>query len=494
MDGGFLEGIRSAQKLVWGPCLLGLLLGTGVYLMILLRGLPCRKLFSAVRLALGLEKASERRKAPDRIKFSNRSGIRDGRGSQRQSSSQGISAFSSLATELAATIGTGNIVGVVGAMTLGGPGALVWMVLSSILGLATKLVESTLSVQYRRTGRDGLPSGGPMITLRAAFPHRRAGKILAWLYAFFATLCAFGMGNMVQANSIAASLEASMGIDKAKAGLILSVLTILVILGGIRVISGVSSFLVPFMGAIYLLGCFGIILANLQNLFPAIQGILLAAFHPQAVSGGIFGTLTVNWVESLKWGVSRGVFSNEAGLGAAGISAAATKEAEPVRQGFISMTGVFFDTMVICVLTGIAYACSGVPQKLEAGGILLRSGVMVERTDGAGLMVAAFETAFGNVGGIFLSVCITLFAFATILGWAYQGEQAFLYLCDGRWGRIFRVAYGLAALLGAVFTLEAVWGISDICNGLLAIPNLICVLVMAPGICEKIRTFGEREL
>ena len=470
MSGHILEWIKSAQEFVWGPPLLGLLLGTGVYLMILLRGLPCRKLIPAVRLALGRPSKKEKSKSP------------------------GISAFSSLATELAATIGTGNIVGVVGAMTLGGPGALVWMVLSSVLGLATKLVESTLSVQYRKIGRDGLPSGGPMITLSSAFPWKRTGKILAWVYALFATLCAFGMGNMVQANSIAVSLEASLGIDRAKAGLFLSILTILVILGGIRVISGVSTFLVPFMGAVYLMGCLGIILANLENLIPAVQGIFLAAFHPQALSGGIFGSVAASWVDSLKWGVSRGVFSNEAGLGAAGISAAATKEAEPVRQGFISMTGVFFDTMVICVLTGLAFACSGVPGMLEAGGATLRNGAVVEGADGAGLMIAAFETAFGNVGGIFLSACITLFAFATILGWAYQGEQAFLYLCGGKWNWLFRMGYGLAVLPGAVFTLEAVWGVSDVCNGLLAVPNLICVLVMAPGICEKIRRFGEREL
>lgn len=471
METHFLQIIRKLQDFVWGTPLLVLLLGTGAYLMFLLRGLPLKKLIPAVKLALGgREKRAEHGKQG------------------------GISAFSSLATELAATIGTGNIVGVVSAMTLGGPGALVWMVLSSILGLATKLVESSLSVRHRITKKNGQFLGGPMITLATSFPFKRTGRVLAYLYSLFAVLCAFGMGNMVQANSIAASLEASMGIDRAKTGLFLSILTILTILGGIRMISGVSTYLVPFMGAVYLLGCFGVILANLQNFFPAVLGILTAALCPRAVSGGIFGTVAVSWIQSMKWGVSRGVFSNEAGLGAAGISAAASRETQFVKQGLISMTGVFFDTVVICVLTGIAYACSGIPQKLESGGLLLRSGTAVSLSDSAGLMIAAFETAFGKVGGIFLSVCITLFAFATILGWAYQGEQAFLYLFGEKAGKVFCFAYCLAALLGAVFTIETVWGISDICNGLLAVPNLICVLAMAPDICGEIKKYGENRL
>lgn len=472
MENTIVKLAEQVDKLVWGPLLLFLLIGTGAWLMLKLKWIPIRRLGWSIGLALGKEQQSKKKERGEAF---------------------GVSPFSALATELAATMGTGNIVGVVGAMTLGGPGALVWMVLSGILGMATKLVESTLAVKYRIRKSSGEYLGGPMITLAKAFPERKTGKILAITYAGLAVLGAFGMGNLVQSNSIAVSLEASLGWNRCRTGLVVSVLTILVILGGIRLVSGIAGILVPAMGALYLAGCLGIILTHLDNLIPAMEGILQAAVCPKAVEGGIFGTLTVSWTDSLKWGVSRGVFSNEAGLGASGISAAASETASPVRQGFISMTGVFFDTIVCCVITGIAYACSGVPGILgENGGrILLLNGTQANGEDGAGLMVAAFESSFGKFGGILLGVCITLFAFATILGWEYQGEQAFVYLFGEKRKLFFRFLYGLACLPGAVFALELVWNLSDICNGLLAIPNLICVLVLAPEICREIRLEGN---
>lgn len=468
--------VQTLQEIIWGPPLLILLLGTGGYLMILLRGLPIRRLFRAISMAFGLD------------------GDINGQEKVHGHRDTGISSFSSLATELAATMGTGNIIGVVSAMTLGGPGALVWMVFSSILGMATKLVESSLSVKYRIRDSFGKPVGGPMYTLREGFPWKPCGRVLAALYGALAVMCAFGMGNMVQANSISASLHASLGISSGKTGLLLAILTILVVLGGINAISGIATYLVPFMGIFYLIGCVGIILVNLQNLPGTVLGILTASINPHAAAGGIFGSLTVSLMDSVKWGVSRGVFSNEAGLGAAGISAAAANESNPIRQGFISMTGVFFDTIVICVITGIAYGCSGVPGVLEEKGyVILQNGRSVPAKDCAGLMIAAFETLLGSYGGMILSICITLFAFATILGWAYQGEKAFQYVFGEKNGIWFRFGYGLATFLGAVFTLELVWGISDICNGLLAIPNLICVLVLGPEMCREIRKYSRSD-
>ena len=458
-----IKGAQSIRDLIWGPPLLVCLLGTGAYLMILLRGLPLRRLPKAISMALGKDARN------------------GGRGREE------VSAFSCLATELAATIGTGNIIGVIGAMILGGPGALFWMIVSAFLGLSTKLVESTLSVKYREK-RDGRPPlGGPMITLAKAFPIRWLGRFLAGCYAFFAVFSSLGMGNLVQANSVAEALHASLAWNRGKIGLVLSLLTIIAVLGGMKLISRLSTYLVPAMGALYLAGCLGIILMHPHNLLPGIAAIFIGAFSPRAASGGAFGILTMHWMQSFGWGISRGVFSNEAGLGAGGISAAASSEQNPYRQGLISMSAVFFDTIVICSLTGIAYACSGIPAKISQGDVILSNGSLADANNAADLMVAAFETTFGRYGGVLLSACITLFAFATILGWAVQGEAAFTYLFHEKYRFIFQMIYGILPFAGAIFSLQSAWLLSDIANGLLAIPNLICLWVLAPQICLNIR-------
>ena len=462
MSEEMIKGLQSVRDFIWGPPLLVCLLGTGAYLMILLRGLPIRRLPEAISMALG------------------RNAQAGGRGRDE------VSAFSCLATELAATIGTGNIIGVVGAMILGGPGALFWMVLSAVLGLSTKLVESTLSVKYREKRVGKPPFGGPMITLAKAFPRKRIGRFLAGCYSLFAVLCSLGMGNLVQANSIAEALHASMEWNRGKVGLILSLITIVAVLGGMKLITRISTFLVPAMGAIYLAGCLGIILMHPKNLLPGLSAILIGAFSPRAASGGAFGILTMHWTKSLGWGISRGIFSNEAGLGAGGISAAASSEQDPYRQGLISMSAVFFDTIVICSLTGIAYACSGVPALISQGNVILQNGSLADANNAADLMVAAFETTFGRYGGVLLSVCITLFAFATILGWAVQGEAAFTYLFHEKYTLVFQVLYGVLPFVGAIVSLQSTWLLSDIANGLLAIPNLICLWLLAPAICSEI--------
>mgnify|MGYP002671831066 FL=1 len=454
------EWIQRADELVWGPGLLGLLLGTGVYLMISLKGLPVRRLKFALRCALGLEKEKSD------------SGGRQG----------AVSSFSSLTTELAATIGTGNIIGVATAMVLGGPGALFWMVAASVIGLATKLVESTLAVKYRGKNKKGQTAGGPMYVMENAFPIRRAGHVLAVSFAIFAVFASFGMGNMTQSNSIADAVAVTFSVSKARSGLIVAVLTILVVLGGIGVIGRVTQVLVPLMGIFYMAGTILVILAHWRNLPGALAGIMQAAVCPAAVSGGLFGQVTVSAFEAVRWGVSRGIFSNEAGLGAAGISAAAADTEDYIRQGYISMTGVFLDTVVICTATGLALAVSGVLGSVDANG---------QPLTGAALTLAAFHTVFGEFGERFMAVCIVLFAFATIIGWAYQGERAFEFLMGGqtRYNVVYRFLYGLVAFIGCICPLQAVWNFSDICNGLMAVPNLVCLLVLSKPVCREISDY-----
>lgn len=457
---GFLQ---QADRIVWGPWLIFLLLGCGCYLMISLRFLPLRNLLAA----LGLVFHSKSRKGTD---------------------GEGVSSFSALTTELAATIGTGNIVGVATAMVLGGPGALFWMLLSGIIGLSTKLVESTLCVRYRVRDHKGKPVGGPMYVLQNAFPYRRMGRILAVLFAIFAILASFGMGNMTQGNSIAEALAVTFGVGRTATGLVLGILTILVILGGIDKIARVTEYLVPCMAVFYLFGTGMVIFTHLHNLPAGIWQILWGAFCPEAMAGGSIGFLcsvgngiACSGRQAMRYGVSRGVFSNEAGLGAAGISAACADTTDAVRQGYISMTGVFIDTIVICSLTGLAIASSGMLGQRDAQGELL---------NGTALMIAVFSATFGRVGEWMLTLSIALFAFATIIAWEYQGEKAFEYLM-GRCHRTgwYRVGYGIAAFLGAVCSLEAVWDFSDICNGLMAVPNLLAVVMLSKGICREIRSY-----
>lgn len=457
---GFLQ---QADRIVWGPWLIFLLLGCGCYLMISLRFLPLRNLLAA----LGLVFHSKSRKGTD---------------------GEGVSSFSALTTELAATIGTGNIVGVATAMVLGGPGALFWMLLSGIIGLSTKLVESTLCVRYRVRDHKGKPVGGPMYVLQNAFPYRRMGRILAVLFAIFAVLASFGMGNMTQGNSIAEALAVTFGVGRTATGLVLGILTILVILGGIDKIARVTEYLVPCMAVFYLFGTGMVIFTHLHNLPSGIWQILWGAFCPEAMAGGSIGFLcsigngtACSGRQAMRYGVSRGVFSNEAGLGAAGISAACADTSDAVRQGYISMTGVFIDTIVICSLTGLAIASSGMLGQRDAQGEFL---------NGTALMIAVFSSTFGRVGEWMLTLSIALFAFATIIAWEYQGEKAFEYLM-GRCHRTgwYRVGYGIAAFLGAVCSLEAVWDFSDICNGLMAVPNLLAVVMLSKGICREIRSY-----
>ena len=321
--------MQRIADLVWGPWSLVLFLGTGTYLMIKMRFLPIRNLGYALKCAIG----------QDAIK----------------STEEGeISPFSALMTELATTIGIGNIVGVASAMVLGGPGALVWMILSSFIGLSTKFAESMLAVKYRIRNERGELSGGPMYTLKNGFPFKRLGCVLAYIFAVFAVCASLGMGNMTQSNSIAVAVNEVWGISSATTGLVVTIAVILAVLGGIKTISKVTLILVPVMAILYLAGAMAVIVTHLEKLSEGIQMIFTMAFSVKAVAGGVGGNLVASMGQALRWGVARGVFSNEAGLGAAGISAAAAHTNDPVRQGYISMTSVFFDTVIVCSITGLA--------------------------------------------------------------------------------------------------------------------------------------------
>ena len=465
--------IAWLDDLVWGPWMLALLLGCGCYLTVRMDFFPVKNLGFALKCALGMEGGKKGL-------GKNGSGNREGKAGGK------ISSLSSMTTELATTLGIGNIIGVASAMVLGGPGALFWMVVTSIIGLATKLAESMLAVKYRGHNDRGEIAGGPMYTCLHGFPNKRMGKALGLLFALFAVTASFGMGNMTQSNSIADALWVAFQVPKAKTGLYVTILTVLVVIGGIGVIGKVTRVLVPFMGVFYLCGAFVVILVHWRNVPVALGGILTAALCPRAVSGGLFGSVTVSAFQSLRWGVSRGIFSNEAGLGASGITAAAADTEDYIKQGCISMTGVFLDTVVVCTITGLAFAASGVLGTTDASGRPLT---------GTALTLAAFRTALGDWGGSFISVCIALFAFATVIGWAYQGEKAFEFLMGGRtkYNLWYRFAYGLTAFLGCICSLETVWNFSDICNALMAVPNLICVLALSGRACKEIRDYPVPE-
>ena len=436
--------LNTINDLLWGPGTLALLLGTGLFLTIRMRFLPWRRLGYALRSALGRD--------------------------ARQVKGGGVSPFAALMTTLAATIGTGNIVGVATALVAGGPGALIWMEVSALVGMATIFAESMLSVKYRRKNCRGEWIGGPMYVMETAFG-KRMGRRLGCLFAFFAVGASLGIGSMTQANAITGALSSSFNLPVWPVGLVTAILAFVVILGGIHSISKITSILVPVMSLFYMGAGIAVILGNLENLIPGILAIFRCAFSPQAIAGGAAGA-------ALRWGVARGVFSNEAGLGSTGIAAASADTNSPVRQGYINMTGAFFDTIVICTVTGLAICCSGVLGTVDSTG---------NPVDGAALTILAFETVLGPLGTRFISLSIVLFAFSTILGWEYQGEQAFSYLSKGRGTLGYRFLYGLAALWGAGQQVDTVYLFSDLCNALMCMPNLMCVLLMSGEVVREMR-------
>ncbi len=539
----FAEIISAIDDFVWGPVMLVLLVGTGIFLTVRLKFRPWRNLGYALKSTLSKEARTTSRGEGD------------------------VSPFSALTTALAATIGTGNIVGVATAMVAGGPGALVWMWISACFGLTSKFSECMLAIKYREVNEKGEMSGGPMYTMKKGFKNKKLGAVLGMLFAVFAVIASFGIGNMTQANSIAESVHDTFGVSTTIVGVILTILALVIIVGGIKTISKVSSVVVPFMAIFYVIAGLIVIILNIQNVPAGVAMIFKMAFSFNAVGGGLCGAITAAMMNAMRYGVARGVFSNEAGMGSAAITAAAATTDDPVRQGYINMTGTFWDTIVVCTITGLCIASSGVlgmtdtsikgtydvasnniavvaqdndkkdvnvnytyelkdsnlilkyiddnnkentieltysdkdkqPSIIEgtwndaAGNEYIFEGGKYEYKEvvkGAALTIAAFSSVLGKLGGYLVTIGIVLFAFSTILGWEYHGEKAFEYIFNThKFNMVYRIVFSLVVFVGATTALDVVWNFSDIANALMAIPNLICLLALSGVIAKEVERF-----
>ena len=443
------ELLNDVNNFVWGPVMLALLVGTGIFLTVRLKFLPWKNLWYAIKLIM-----------------------------QKKDRHDGdLSPFQSLMTALSATVGTGNIVGVATAMVLGGPGAIVWMWISAAFGLSTKYGESVLAVKYRETNSVGEMAGGPMYAMKNGIGGT-FGRVMAFLFAFFAVCASFGIGNMTQANSISAAFNASFAIPTWVTGVILTVCSLAVLMRGVHSIGKVSSVIVPSMAAFYVVVTLIVIVVNFEKVPAGWATMIQMAFSTEAVAGGVGGSIVATMLTAMRWGVARGVFSNEAGLGSAPIAAAAARTDHASRQGYVNMTGTFFDTMIICFLTGTVIASSGM-----LGSVDVTTGKLVS---GAELTILAFSTVFGDWARVIVSVSLALFAYSTILGWEYYGEKSLEYLISNRKVIYFyRAVFSCITFIGATQTLDIVWNFSDTMNGLMAIPNLICLLILNKDIADE---------
>ena len=415
---------------LWGWPMIVLLLGTHVFLTFRL-GIPQRKLFTGIRLSV-----------------------------QKDPGAAGdVSQFGALATALAATIGTGNIVGVATAVALGGPGAVLWCWLTGIFGMATKYAEGLLAVKYRVKGEDGHTYGGPMYALERGLNM----KWLAILFAVFTALASFGIGCTVQANSIALLASKTFGVPDWAVGLFVCILAASVIIGGVKAIARVCTIFVPFMALLYVIGCVVILVMNSGYVWPAIKLIAESAFHPEAAGGGFVGA---GIMMAARYGIARGLFSNESGMGSAPIVAAAAQTRNPVRQALVSSTGTFWDTVVICAMTGLVLVSS----------ILAYPDITY--ADGAALTTVAFSK-IPYIGAPLLSFGILTFAFSTILGWSYYGESAVNYIEKRRSNRFYRILYIVALFFGSIISLDLIRNIADCMNALMTIPNLTALLLLS---------------
>ena len=430
----------TLSSLLWGWPMIALLLGTHVFLTIRLR-FPQLKILKAIKLSVKRDKDA----------------------------SGDVSQFGALATALAATIGTGNIVGVATAISLGGPGAVFWCWLTGVFGIATKYGEGLLAIKYRETTADGRMLGGPMYALEKGL----GWKWMAVLFAIFTACASFGIGSTVQANAIATITHETYGVPTTIVGIAVSLLIAAVVLGGVKSIAKVCGFLVPFMAIFYVLGCIYILSVNGSYVWPAIKLIVESAFSPQAASGGFAGTSVML---AARYGISRGLFSNESGMGSAPIVAAAARTRNPVRQALVSSTGTFWDTVVICAITGVVIVSS------------ILAYPDISYTDGATLTKMAFDK-IPYVGKPLLSFGLLTFAFSTILGWSYYGERAVEYLKGKSWMLVYRVLFIISIFAGSVANLNVVWNLSDCTNALMAIPNLISLLLLNGVIVHETRKY-----
>lgn len=435
--------LTSASSLAWGPAMLVLLLGTGLYLTVRLRFLPLRNLGYAFSL---LWKERHSRKEGD------------------------ISPFSALMTAMAATVGTGNIAGVAAAIFIGGPGAIFWMWMTALVGMATKYSEALLAVNYREVDADGRHVGGPMYYIKNGMGEK--WRPLAVAFALFGTIAAFGIGNMVQANAVAGAMQSAFQINNQLSGLVMMALVGLVLFGGIRRIAHTATALVPLMALLYIGFSLFILATHADKLPDAFATILHSAFNGHAAAGGFAGAALIL---AIQFGVARGIFSNEAGLGTAPIAHAAAKTDDPVRQGHIAMLGTFIDTIIICTMTAL---------------VIMVTGVWTSGATGSALTAAAFSQGLGNgLGAIVVALALAIFAFTTLIGWSYYGERCAEYLAGTRVIGSYRILWVLAVFAGAALSdyFNTVLILADLLNALMAIPNLIALLVLSPVIIRLSR-------
>ncbi|MBC8285411.1 MAG: sodium:alanine symporter family protein [Nitrospinae bacterium] len=434
--------LAAFSSFMWGPWLLVLLLGTGFWLTIRLRGIQFRSLFYALRLTFSKE--------------------REGEGD--------ISHFGSLMTALAATVGIGNIAGVSTAVALGGPGAIFWMWVTGLVGMATKYSEGFLAVKFRRINEKGEISGGPMYYLEEGLKK----KWLGLCFAAFGACAAFGIGNMVQANTTAIAISDTTGLNSFTIGLFLAILTGLVVIGGIIRISEVASYLVPFMVVIYFVGALIVILNHVEHLGSGLKLVFEQAFSGTAATGGFAGATLAN---GIRYGVARGLFSNESGMGSAPIVAAAARTNHPCKQALVSMTGTFLDTLIVCSITAMAISSTGVWTSGETG---------------VALTIQAFSAGLpGYWGKLLVTLGTITFAFSTILAWEYYGEKCFEYLFGEKYISFYRYAWVLFVFIGAQVKLDMVWNFSDAMNALMALPNLIGLICLGGLLVRETNSFEK---
>ena len=446
----FNDIVGAINGVVWGPMMLVLILGVGLFLQLGLRLMPILKLGTGFRLMWSGRQASESDK-----------------------SSGDISPFQALMTAMSATVGTGNIAGVATAVFLGGPGALFWMWCTALVGMATKYSEAVLAVKYREVDEEGNHVGGPMYYIKNGL-----GPKWAWMgaaFAVFGTIAGFGIGNTVQSNSVAAVIESNFSVPTWATGLVLMVLTAAVLLGGIKRIGSVAGALVPVMAIGYLVVGLVVLAINSAEIPHALNLIFTYAFTESAAEGGFAGAAV--WA-AIRFGVARGVFSNEAGLGSAPIAHAASQTKDPIRQGMIAMLGTFLDTIIICSITGL---------------VIITSGAWTSGESGAALTSAAFAQALPGVGNYLVAIALAIFAFTTILGWSLYGERCAEYLFGVKAIRPFRVLWILAVPVGTVFSLDAVWLLADTLNAMMALPNLIALALLSPVVFKLTREYFARQ-
>ena len=463
---GFISLLEAIDGVVWGPIMLTVLVGTGVYLTIRTRFLCWRNLGHAIGNTISKE--------------------------ARQTKGEGdVSPFAALCTALAATIGTGNIAGVASALAVGGPGALVWMWISAAFGLTSKFTECAMAVRYRIKNEKNEMLGGPMMSMERGIPMvygdkwKRFGRGLAIAFASFAVVASFGIGNLTQGNSIASAMQTIAGIPMWVVGIVVGAATLIVVVGGLKSISNVASVIVPFMAIFYFVGALIVVLMHITAIPGAFVTMFRMAFSPQAVGGGAAGSVVASMAQAMNKGVARGCFSNEAGMGSAAITAAAATSDDYIKQAYISETGTFWDTFVVCTMTGLSILTSGVMDEVVVNGETV--------LQGAPLTIRAFESTLGKPGAWLVAISLALFAFSTILGWEYYGEKALEYLTRSTSAAMFyRVVFSIIAFVGCISAFEIAWDIADILNALMIVPNAICMILLVGPLYKDMMDYEKK--